>query len=158
VPRDLIRFHLAATSPEFQRTNFSNDALAKVTQARLVWPWNRIAAKADEWLDRGPLPVSERSRAAAARIVERFAACYELPDFSLNRATETLTEQLARLERWHVVPADSGDFYHEVQTVLRCAAPILIDLAAEGLEETSIPGAPVHSVTPRRLPRLRPVR
>ncbi|MFD1049206.1 class I tRNA ligase family protein, partial [Kibdelosporangium lantanae] len=32
VPRDLIRYHLAATSPEFQRTNFTREALARVTR------------------------------------------------------------------------------------------------------------------------------
>ena len=45
MPRDLIRFHLAATSPEHQRTNFSGAALARVTESRLVQPWNRIAER-----------------------------------------------------------------------------------------------------------------
>ena len=154
-PRDLIRFHLAATSPEHQRTNFSDAALTRVTESRLVQPWNRIAARVDQWAGGGPLPVSERSRAAATRIVERFAACYELAGFSLNRAAETLTEQLLRLDQWAARPDADGDFCHQVDVVLRCAAPILIDLADEALPDTMIPGCEAATtVTPGRLPRL----
>lgn len=155
VPRDLIRFHLAATSPEFQRTDFSHTALARVTESRLVWPWNRVAVKLDEWAGRGPLPVSERSRAAAVRIVERFAAAYDLPRFSLNRAAQTLAEQLARLDGWAVDPREAGDFCHEVDVVLRCAAPILIDLAEQALPDTVIPTSPCTTeIMPRSMPRL----
>jgi methionyl-tRNA synthetase len=155
VPRDLVRFHLAATSPENQRTDFSWAALARVTSSRLVEPWNRVAEKADRCTGRGALPVSERSRTAAARIMERFAACYELDCFSLTRAAETLTEQLGRLARWAVRPGEEGDFCHEVDMVLRFAAPILIDLAGEALPATRIPvGAGATTVTPVTLPRL----
>jgi methionyl-tRNA synthetase len=154
MPRDLIRFHLAATSPENQRTNFSRQALEKVTQSRLVVPWNRIVAKVDPWVGRGPLPVSERSRGAAARIADRFAASYELDCFSLTRAAEALTDQLARLDRWQVAPGEEGDFCHEVDVVLRCAAPILIDLAAAALPDTAIRREGLATITPVRLPRL----
>jgi len=154
VPKDLIRFYLAATSPEFQRTNFTREALARVTERRLVGPWNRVAAKVDRWAGRGALPVSERSRTAAARIVERFAAAYDIRWFSLTSAAFTLTEQLARLDRWEVRPGEAGDFCHEVDVFLRCAAPILIDLA-EALPDTVIPGRPdAMAFTPGRLPRL----
>jgi methionyl-tRNA synthetase len=155
VPRDLVRFHLAATSPENQRTDFSRAALARVTSSRLVEPWNRVVDKVDRFTGRGSLPVSERSRAAAARIVERFAAYYELDCFSLTRVAETLTEQLGRLERLVVRPGEEGDFCHEVDVVLRCAAPILIDLAGEALPETRIPvGVGATAVAPVTLPRL----
>jgi methionyl-tRNA synthetase len=155
VPRDLVRFHLAATSPENQRTDFSRAALARVTTARLIEPWNRMADTMDGLTGRGPLPVSERSRGAAARIVERFAACYDLERFSLTRAAETLTEQLGRLARWAVRPGEEGDFCHEVDVVLRCAAPILIDLAAEVLPDTRIPaGTGGTTATAVALPRL----
>ncbi|MHC0429389.1 class I tRNA ligase family protein [Streptomyces sp. O3] len=155
LPRDLIRFHLAATSPEFQRTDFSRGALERVTDTRLVQPWNRITRKAERWAGRGELPVSERSRAAAARIVQRFAAAYELRSFSLNRAAEALADQLARLAEWEVAEADAGDFCHQVDVVLRCAAPILIDLAEQALPDASIRAvAEQTGITPRRLPRL----
>ncbi len=155
VPRDLIRFHLAATSPEFQRTNFTRDALTTVTQGRLVRPWNRVVAKVDEWAGRGPLPVSGQSKAAAARIVERFAAAYDIHRFSLTSAAFTLTEQLARLDRWEVRPDTAGDFCHEVDVFLRCAAPILIDLAEKALPDNVIPAKPdATMITPERLPRL----
>jgi methionyl-tRNA synthetase len=156
VPRDLIRFHLASTSPEHQRTSFSEDGLVRVTDGRLVRPWNRIADRVDGWVGRGPLSVSGRSRRAAARIAERFAACYELSGFSLNRAAVTLAEQLARLEHRAVTDADAGDFCFEVGALLRCAAPILIDLAAAAnVGFDGEPGATCpETVTPVRLPRL----
>ncbi|GAB3162513.1 class I tRNA ligase family protein [Amycolatopsis stemonae] len=153
VPRDLIRFHLAATSPEHQRTSFSRDALASVTSSRLVEPWNRVADKVNRWTGRGPLPVSSRSRRAASRMAERFAASYELAGFSLNRAAEAITEQLARLDRREVTAADAGDFCFEVDRLLRGAAPILVDLAARVLGPDA--GADAESFTPVALPRLR---
>jgi methionyl-tRNA synthetase len=155
MPRDLIRFHLATTSPEHQRTDFSHAALARVTESRLVQPWNRVAANVDQWVGRGALPVSERSRIAATRIVERFAASYELAGFSLNRAAETLTEQLLRLDGWAMRSGEGGDFCHEVDVVLRCAAPILIDLAEQALPDTAIPTCEgTTAITPVHLPRL----
>jgi methionyl-tRNA synthetase len=154
VPRDMIRFFLALSSPEFQRTSFSRDAMDRVTESLLVGPWNRIAAKAEQWAGQR-LPVSARSRAAAGRIVARFAASYELRDFSLHRSAHTLAGQLDRLDRWEVSPGDpagAGDFCHQAETVLRCAAPILIDLA----ERAAVPAhdAGVREIVPRRLPML----
>jgi methionyl-tRNA synthetase len=159
MPRDLIRFYLAATSPEHQRTSFSRDGLARVTESRLTGPWNRVADRVNRWVGRGPLPVSARSRRAAARMSERFAAAYELAGFSLNRAAEAITDHLARLDRWRVTDADAGDFCFEVRWLLRAAAPILIDLAAEVLGENAggTDPAEVTSIAPVTLPRLVPV-
>src|SRR5262249_13982724 len=154
VPRDLVRFHLAVTSPEHQRTGFSRGALTQVTGSRLVRPWNRVADRVGEWVGAGPLPVSGRSRATARRIVERFAAAYELPEFSLNRAAGTLTEQLARLAGWAVTADDAGDFCHEVDVVLRCAAPILVDLAPPALPTAPTGPAGRTAIPPAPLPRL----
>ncbi|KOY59482.1 methionine--tRNA ligase [Streptomyces sp. XY332] len=155
VPRDVIRFYLAATSPDFQRTNFTREALARVAGERLVQPWNRVAGKAGSWAGQGPLPVSGRSREAAARLLERFAAAYDVRRFSLTSAAFTLSEQLARLDRWEVGPADAGDFCHEVDVFLRCAAPLLIDLAEAGLPDRAIPLEPhATEFTPVRLPLL----
>jgi methionyl-tRNA synthetase len=153
VPRDLIRFHLASTSPEFQRTDFTRGALERVTETRLVGPWNRVAEKVDAWVGR-ELPVSERSRAAAGRVLERFAAAYGVDGFSMTAAAFTLAEQLGRLDGWEPGEHDAGDFCHEVDVLLRCAGPILVDLA-EALPDRTIPErATATTVTPRRLPRL----
>jgi len=154
VPRDLIRFHLAATSPEHQRTSFTRDGLSRVTSTRLVSPWNRVADKVNRWVGIGPLPVSSRSRRAAALMAERFAASYELAGFSLNRAAETIAEQLARLDGREVTGANAGDFCFEVDRLLRGAAPILVDLAEQALGEDA--GVDAESFTPAALPRLRP--
>ncbi|WP_086668119.1 class I tRNA ligase family protein [Lentzea kentuckyensis] len=154
VPRDLIRFYLASTSPEFQRTNFTRAAMAEVTSSRLVVPWNRIAAKVNA-LEPVPLPVSERSRIAARLMVERFAGAYDVRRFSITAAAFTLTEQLARLDSFPVTAENAGDFCHEVDVFLRCAAPILTDLAARALPDTTIPELfDTHECTPRRLPEL----
>ncbi|MFE4667292.1 class I tRNA ligase family protein [Streptomyces sp. NPDC056716] len=154
LPRDVGRYHLAATSPEHQRTNFGWSALAAVTGARLVEPWNRVAAKAGRWTGQ-TLPVSAASREAADRITERFAAAYELDTFSLGRAAETLAEQLGRLDRWEVTDDRAGDFCHQVQTLLRGAAPILIDLAERaGIDTRLTPADRTTAITVRDLPRL----
>lgn len=156
VPRDLIRFHLASTSPEFQRTDFTREALARVTRTRLVAPWNRVADKVDQWVGKGPFPVSEESQAAAYRVFERFWDGFDAAHFSLTAAALTITEQLARLDRWEVTEADAGDFCHEVEVFLQCAAPILIDLAGQALGDTTIAGKKGRSrqYTPFPLPRL----
>ncbi|MFI5916442.1 class I tRNA ligase family protein [Dactylosporangium sp. NPDC051541] len=156
VPRDLIRFHLAATSPEHQRTSFSADALARVTELRLVGPWNRIAERVERWAGRGPRPVPERSRQAAALMAQRFAASYELAGFSLNRAAEAIADHLGRLDRWAVSDEDAGGFCYEVRELVRSAAPILIDLAAAVLADDTGPEA--DEITPVALPRLAAVR
>jgi methionyl-tRNA synthetase len=156
VPRDLIRYHLAATSPEFQRTNFTRESLARVTRTRLVEPWNRVVDKADSYVGQGALPVSERSRETARLMARRFADAYEIDRFSLTAAAFTLSEQLARLDRWHVRPDEAGDFCHQAQVFLRYASPILIDLAESAFHtEATIPGdLDATSYTPVRLPRL----
>ncbi|WP_433260855.1 class I tRNA ligase family protein [Actinosynnema sp. CS-041913] len=155
VPRDLVRFHLSVTGPEFQRTDFTREALDRITTLRLVDPWNRVVDKVDEWVGQGPFPVSAASRAVGYRIFERFRDDFDLAHFSLTHAAHTITEQLARLDRRQVTAEDVGDFCYEVEVFLRCAAPILIDLAAEALPDTVLAepeGATQY--TPIKLPRL----
>jgi methionyl-tRNA synthetase len=157
VPRDLIRFHLCTTSPEFQRTDFTHEALIRVSESRLVGPWNRVAAAVDRWVDHGPLQVSVEARQTARRMVERFADGYELRRFSVTGVASTLAEQLARLDRLAatVTAETAGDLCHQVEVFLRCAAPILIDLAADALPDTTLPGhLDADTVIPKRLPRL----
>ncbi len=151
VPRDLIRFHLACDSPEFQRTSFNREELDRLTRIRLVEPWNRIAERVEPYVGGGPLPVTGRSRTSAVRILDRFRSAYELPRFSLSRAAAILTQQLERLDRAELT---DGDLCHEAEVLLRCAAPILIDLGA-ALPERSLVGIAVRdTVTPISLPRL----
>jgi methionyl-tRNA synthetase len=157
VPRDLIRFHLCATSPEYQRTDFTRDALFRVCESRLTGPWNRVAAAVDKWVGCGPLPVSEDARRMALRMVGLFADGYELPGFSLTAVASTLAGQLSRLDRLaaEVTPTTAGDLCHQVDVFLRCAAPILVDLAAGALSDTTLSGhVDVDAVTPEHLPRL----
>jgi len=119
----------------------------------------------NRWVGHGPLPVSARSRRAAALMSERFTASYELDGFSLNRTAEAITDHLARLDRWPVTDADAGDFCFEVRWLLREAGPVLIDLAGEalgvevlGVEVLGVDArtdpAEVTSIAPVSLPRL----
>ncbi|MFD1146679.1 class I tRNA ligase family protein [Saccharothrix hoggarensis] len=142
VPRDLVRFYLALTAPEFQRTNFTRDALAATTTRRLVEPWNALAGSVALALvdvdTSGNLPTTEQGRQRAVAMLKRFRLCYDLPSFSLGRAAETVLVQLARLRaladkvdgrsNGHS-PVAPGDLLLEVRTLLACAAPILVDVA-----------------------------
>jgi methionyl-tRNA synthetase len=141
VPRDLVRFYLALTGPEHQRTNFSKDMLRSVTSARLVEPWNGLVDELAVVLagvdTRQPLLVTAAGRARASRILDRFRLCYELDTYSPSRAAETIVTQVARLRASAealssgLTPVEPGDLLLEVRTLLACAAPILIDVAEQ---------------------------
>ena len=172
VPRDLVRFYLALTCPEHQRTNFGRAALLKVSSERLIDPWNRLVwafgdAVSALDLDEQRLPVPEDAAARAAIMVERFRTCYRLSTFSTTRAADTIVNQLARLEaRAQTLPRDrrSGEravaaLFHELVALTACCAPILIDLADEVRERTGEPltlRAPTGAVETRvvRFPAL----
>ncbi|AGM05735.1 methionyl-tRNA synthetase [Amycolatopsis keratiniphila] len=145
VPRDIARFHLNLTAPEFARTNFSRAALEKVAGERLVTPWNELAetlAKltAEVGGENGSLPVSTEATERAAAMVSRFALNYELEDFSLSRAADLIVQHVERLraatERTlkgnldqEMLRARLGDLFLELRALIGCASPILIDLA-----------------------------
>jgi methionyl-tRNA synthetase len=170
VPRDLVRFYLALTAPEQQRTNFSRDMLRSVTSRQLVEPWNDLADAVSSALGRidraGPLPTTEAGRRRAAAMVQRFRLCYELATYSLTRAAETIAGQVERLRaRARALetgpdagdPARAGDLLLELQTLLACAAPVLIDVtdraeAAGG--QLSLGADQPEVVSAFRLPRL----
>lgn len=156
VPRDLVRFYLALTAPEFQRTNFELDELHEVTARRLVEPWNRLAAAMPRpGLD--PLPVSELGMARAAATAERFGRCYRLEGFSPARAADTIASRLEALASAAGSMAP-GDLLAEVRVLLAHAAPILIDVAAAAEAagvDLGIGGEQPTEIRPFQLPRLR---
>lgn len=148
IPRDIARFYLNLTAPEHSRTNFSRAALEKIAGERLVGPWNELAAHlaklaADAGAQAGePLPVSPQAPVRAAAIVERFGLCLQLSSFSLSRAADLIVQHIARLRllaqratREHLerdaLRLRLGDLYLQLRALISCAAPILIDLAAE---------------------------
>jgi methionyl-tRNA synthetase len=170
VPRDLVRFYLALTGPEYQRTNFTRDLLESVTQRQLVGPWNALAdavdaavhninvsagARADgDWIVE--LPTTESGRRRAAAMVQRFRLCYDLADYSPSRAAGNLIGQLGRLVdlAGHIAP---GDLLLAVRTLVACAAPILIDVAeqlATARVDLALTDEPADSVAVFRLPRI----
>jgi methionyl-tRNA synthetase len=141
VPRDLIRFYLALSCPENQRTNFSRAALDKVLRQRLVDPWNQLADVLDKvtsetGLAGTALPVSAAARGRAGAVLARFRVSYELSGYSLTRTTDLIVAQVDRLLRAarRLDPASAGadgtlaDLFLEVRTLISGSAPILIDL------------------------------
>jgi methionyl-tRNA synthetase len=158
VPRDLVRFYLALTAPEYARTNFSRAALDTITASRLVQPWNVLAgalnkAVAELGVQGRELPVSADAARRRATMTERFAACYELESFSLTRAADLVALHVARLaDAANTVDftaadfrnADTGgtggtgaaareqalgDLYAETAGLVLAASPVLVDLA-----------------------------
>ncbi|WP_066954638.1 class I tRNA ligase family protein [Streptomyces lushanensis] len=171
VPRDLVRFHLALTAPEYQRTNFSPAALSETVTRRLVTPWNRLADALSLGVPAAAgaaLPTSAQGRTRAAGIVERFRLGYELEAFSLGRTAENVAALLDRLASLAEAAAGRngtalpgaglpGDLLLEVRALLACAAPLLIDAAAEaaaaGVDLSLDTGQP-EEIAPFALPRL----
>jgi methionyl-tRNA synthetase len=146
VPRDLVRFHLALTGPELQRTNFDPAALRSIVTRRLVQPWNALAdalSLALAGIDTtGPLPVTAAGRSRATTMADRFDRCYRLADFSPARAAETVLGHLARLrtaaealDRGDAAAGGAGDLLLEIRTLLAGAAPILADAAAQAVAD-----------------------
>ncbi len=172
VPRDLVRFYLALTSPEHQRSNFTRSAPLQVAGARLVEPWNRVAAALDDAVARQglagrALPVPPAALQRAGIVVDRFRLCYDVASFSQSRAADAIVSQLGRLERRIEGGALAGPdsttevaaLYHELLTLSACAAPILIDLADAVRRESGLPltipaAQTAATVTPFAFPRL----
>ncbi len=159
-PRDLVRFHLALTGPEHQRTNFTLGGLGAVTARLLVDPWNALAdGLAATVADLGPgthVPTTAEGRRRAAAMADRFRLSYELHHYSVARAAETLAAQLVRL-RAAAAQIDPGDLLLLTRTLLAHAAPILIDVAevaaAAGVDLT-LGGTQPPTVPAFVLPRL----
>ncbi|TQM85447.1 methionyl-tRNA synthetase [Saccharothrix saharensis] len=170
VPRDLVRFYLALTGPEFQRANFTRESLHSTSTRRLVTPWNELSdaiALAMVGVDgTRPLPTTEAGRWRAATVLKRFRLCYDLPGFSMGRAAETIVTQLGRLRaladavdhrRNGEAPTQPGDLLLEARTLLACAAPIMVDVAADvaaqGVDLTISDDMPAE-IRPFRFPSL----
>jgi len=169
VPRDLVRFYLALTGPEYQRTNFDRNALRNVTTRRLIQPWNALAdalSLALAGIDTsGPLPVTSAGRARAAVLHERFRLCYELADFSPARAAETVLSNLGRLRTTAEAvdhgdaDGEPGDLLLEIRTLLAGAAPILVDAAAQAAADgvdLRLDAEQSDAIEAFRLPKLPP--
>ena len=161
VPRDLVRFFLALTAPEYQRTNFTRQALTEVTERRLIEPWNALA-EAISLLIAGRagamLATTPAGRSRAALVQARLRGCYELATYSVARAAETVADQVARLRRLAEDGAvEPGDLLLEARTVLAGAAPILIDLAQQASSagvQLDLTAEPADEVPAFELPRL----
>ncbi len=172
VPRDLIRFYLALTCPESQRANFSRAALDKVTDLRVVTPWNQLAEVVNKVTAAsgvtGELPVSQAAQARAGAVAARFRVCYEIDGYSLTRAADLIVAQTERLllAAQALDPSEAGtssalaDLFLELRTLISCSAPIMIDLAAAGAEAGGFTcrlddeAARVSTVKPFRVPSI----
>jgi methionyl-tRNA synthetase len=133
-PRDLVRCYLALTGPEFQRTNFNRDTMARVMTVRLVEPWNELARTVADAVAGRPegaaLPTTERGRGRAHAVIERVKLCFRPEHLSLGRAAETILTQVDRLRTASAhLDGDAalGDLLLELRTLLACASPFLVD-------------------------------
>src|SRR6185437_4007352 len=136
LPRDLIRFYLAMTAPEQRRTNFTPAGLHELTRRRLVEPWNALADRVDRMLelaDSASLPTTATGRGRAKEMLQRLAQCYELPNFSMTRAAQTIAGELVRLSS-SAASTVPGDLLLAAHALLAGAAPILIDLAEQAAD------------------------
>jgi methionyl-tRNA synthetase len=147
VPRDLARFYLSLTAPERDRTQFRRADLDRVG-ADLVRSWNALAAALPSTVDR-PLPTTAAGRAAAAALLDRFRACYELATYSPSRAAATVLEELAAAH--DSVP---GDLLLRARALLVGAAPILVDTAERAGVDLAWPATQPDTVRAFELPRL----
>lgn len=165
-PRDVARFVLALTAPEYQRTNYSHDSARDLARDRLVEPWNALADALGALVGAAgtePLPVSDEGRRRAAAIGARYSAAYTLATFSPAQAADTTAQQIGRLRQAAAAAGPGatrdplGDLLVQVAAVLTGAAPILID-TAELVREQGLrldPDAPPPAVVrPFALPRL----
>ncbi len=139
VPRDLVRFYLAMTAPEHQRTNFSRTGMVKVVSDRLIRPWNRLAASLSRLLTQhriapgAVLSVSAAARRLGSAMLMRFDGCYSLASLSLGRLADLLCYQVDRLatlsfqmEQQTNAP-DLGGLFYQVNLLVQCSAPVLVD-------------------------------
>jgi methionyl-tRNA synthetase len=161
IPRDLVRFYLALTAPEQQRTTFTVDDLHRVVTRKLVTPWNDLAGAISPALNGtggSALPTTSAGRGRASALLDRFRGCYDMPGYSMSRAAETLVTQLARLRGLAgTAGITPGDLLLEVRTLLAAAAPILVDVAATAAAsgvDLSLLAGPPHDMTPFDLPLL----
>jgi methionyl-tRNA synthetase len=167
VPRDVARLYLALTAPEYQRSTFSRDGLAKVAEGRLVGPWNRLAGVLGKAVanatSTAPLPVSDAGRHRAAAIADRLDVTFEMPTFCLTRSAETILYQIGRLADQAAAldgtaieadPEAWGDLFCQVRALLTGASPILIDLAETARRDGHIDGSLAAGAL--EVPEIRP--
>jgi len=98
-------------------------------------------------------------------MLERFDFIYEMPNYSMNRAADTILTQIGRLGRIAAgLDGDGveafGDLFLQVSALLAVGSPILIDLAAAAkaagaYDVVLAPGAfDVDEITPFAPPLL----
>jgi methionyl-tRNA synthetase len=95
---DAVRFSLAWTGPQFQKSNFTLEDMDRVLSGRLYAPWNRLreafeGLRAASGLDAyGLYPVHSGDVAHLEQIVRRFARAFEVETMDLRVAAETVTQ------------------------------------------------------------------
>jgi methionyl-tRNA synthetase len=151
---DGIRFYLALTRPETQRTNFTIAEYERVVQDTLVGTWQQWLADLGGRVEKqygGVVPDAgiwtPEHTAFLARLESRLAemtVCLGQDGYSLNLAARTLTgivEDTLRFSRLESAVAGLGDWRDEARTAIAlelaaarllasCAAPVMPRFAA----------------------------
>ena len=129
MPRDLARFYLALTAPEFQRTNF--------TEADLRWwgrpaarPWNRLATALDKLAvsDGVVLKVTEAGRPGLGWSADRLRRHYLTSGSARPRSPTRSSPSWAGWRVTGSTRTPQTDVLAQVRRLLAYAAPLLIDV------------------------------
>jgi methionyl-tRNA synthetase len=101
---DAVRFDLAWTSPQFQKSNFTVADMDRILSTQLYEPWNRLRKSFDTLRAKigaetyPPQLIPLGHLAHLARIGQRFACLFEAETMDLRVAAETVTHIFEWLE------------------------------------------------------------
>lgn len=144
---DEVRYYLALSNPEYQKTNFTRKGMDKLVDVRLVSPWN-LVVEAMNRLNRSAgllpnvwYPVGQDMLSQAERLVGTYARYYDIETFSMQRNAENLSNFLIWLGRKANSLADrldagerldterAAELWHLVRLLPALIEPIMPDFA-----------------------------
>ena len=99
---DEVRFYLALSNPETQKSNFTELEMDKVLDARLGLPWQALAASVRSAVAAttdAHCELSDDGRVLARHTIGTFRRCYEVETFSMQRAAEQFSQLLVWLRQ-----------------------------------------------------------
>lgn len=144
---DEVRFYLAFSNPEYQKTNFTRAEMDRLVGASFTGPWQRLAATlgrmSPEVLEQSfrRTAMSPEGAALADHLIANFARGYAIETFSLQRVAELLSQLLNWMGSCAETAAAAPDNCDQatvematVWTIIRLlpalTAPLLPDFAA----------------------------
>jgi methionyl-tRNA synthetase len=111
---DEVRFYLALSNPEFQKTNFAQGEMDKLVATSFTGPWQALAGGLDRLSRAQPgraksgHEISAETRALIEQLVGSFERYYSIETFSLQRIAEVFSQLLIWLGRRANAVADAS--------------------------------------------------